>query len=485
MSEHRHRWRALLLLLLSSNAIAEPADPSAEVPESHGHDVERELVALRQRVAALEADQPTPITSGFSNGRFFIRSQDGAFRISPSLRLQLDGYAYAPRIDAPGAPTTSFLVRRARPEILGAILGGRVELMLAGDFAETRGGAAATDAFVLFHVAPWLNVQVGQFDVPFTFENRTSDRYIEFLERSFVVRNLGTAPKEPGVMVFGLAPDRSLFYSIGLFNGDGINQRNLDDQFDLVGRAFVRPLVRQHTLDRVQLGGSFSTGRRRFLDTAYLGGATTEDGWLTTGSGWSFFRTNYAGSDGMGTPIGVVPSGQTNRLGAEVSVPVGRFAFRSEYIYMAQDVDENLLGTGAVLRRAGELEAHGVYGLLSYWPIGNPRLLPDAGVHSDQRAETPSITDAHHLQLVTRVDYVHARYAPGVDTGPHALGGSQVGGIYRVVDLAVGANLWWTRHVRFSFNYILHHVDGGLAARTPSPDQAVLHELGARVALSL
>ena len=76
-----------------------------------------------------------------------------------------------------------------------------VYFWLAGDFALGPPASAApvapanlatTDDFVA--LAPWNNLailQVGQFDAPFTLENRPSDKYFDFMERSITVRAFG------------------------------------------------------------------------------------------------------------------------------------------------------------------------------------------------------------------------------------------------------------------------------------------------------
>lgn len=256
----------------------------------------------------------------------------------------------------------------------------------------------------------------------------------------------------------------------------------------MVGRSFVRPFTATPALDRVQVGGSFAWGRRTRTNQPYLGGAgAPADGWLATASGWSFFRTAYAGADGRGTQIGVVPEGDVGRLAAEASVPVGAFAVRAEYLYLAEEVDENLLASGAPLRAGGQVTGHGAYLLLGYWLTGDPRMLPDAGVQGaplfDATGAAPS--RGRSVQLVGRVDHARVRYRAGADLGPHVLGASQAAGTYRFTDVALGVNVWWTRHLRLSFNYVLDHIDGGRVANLPAPDQTTLHELSLRAAIAL
>ena len=116
-------------------------------------------------------------------------------------------------------PKSGAFVRRARVELRGW-LGRLFYFDVSGDFApEPVAGTdvapsalPATDNYLAF--APFgdrLIVQAGQFDVPFTLENRTSDAYTDFIERAMVARSLG-APrnKEVGVMVHGLLGDGRL-----------------------------------------------------------------------------------------------------------------------------------------------------------------------------------------------------------------------------------------------------------------------------------
>src|SRR5262249_28588217 len=106
-----------------------------------------------------------------------------------------------------------------------------------------------TDAFVNYGPSTWANVQVGQFLLPFTMENRVSDNTTPFLERSLVARGLG-APltRDIGAMFWGQAPKTLFYYTIGLYTGDGPNRTNADNRFDVVGRAFARPFIGQHGL---------------------------------------------------------------------------------------------------------------------------------------------------------------------------------------------------------------------------------------------
>src|SRR5207244_381508 len=108
-------------------------------------------------------------------------------------------------------PKDTLFVRRARAELQGTFM-GHFDFHIAGEFASTPAtGATGTvaDAYVIVDYLPYLKLQAGQFDLPFTLENRTSDKYFDFMERSVVVRSFGVpANKDQGAMLFGWLPKK-------------------------------------------------------------------------------------------------------------------------------------------------------------------------------------------------------------------------------------------------------------------------------------
>ena len=133
--------------------------------------------------------------------------------IFPSGRFQVDGYFFHSARTRP-VPNNTFLLRRARLELAGWI-GPSSTSASPASFALGPPASAApvapanlatTDDYVA--LAPWDNLailQVGQFDAPFTLENRTSDKYFDFMERSITVRAFGIPDnKEMGAMLHGI-----------------------------------------------------------------------------------------------------------------------------------------------------------------------------------------------------------------------------------------------------------------------------------------
>src|SRR5262249_4921514 len=155
--------------------------------------------------------------------------------------------------------------RRVRPEFAGEFL-HHWDFMLAGDWGAPGGDngkgtnqisagpppgyagtqtttvpAPATAAFPGDQADPPFNPEFGQFDAPFTMENRTSDKFFPFMERSLAVRVLGIPTnKEIGGMAWGETSEKLFHYEAGIFNGDGQNRLNVDNRADFMGRVFVR-----------------------------------------------------------------------------------------------------------------------------------------------------------------------------------------------------------------------------------------------------
>src|SRR5262249_15992992 len=158
-------------------------------------------------------------------------------------------------------------------------------------------------------------------------ENRTSDKYFDFMERSITVRNLG-APynKDVGAMVHGLLLDKAVYYSIGVFNGDGQNFRNVDNEADVIGPPCVAPAKFAHVplLENATIGGSFWIGNR--------GGNGLIFNTFTTQGAFAF--TTSKGSFGMAkTPMELHQHGDMNTYALEVDVPIQhKYGVRIEYV---------------------------------------------------------------------------------------------------------------------------------------------------------
>jgi len=112
------------------------------------------------------------------------------------------------------------------------------------------------DAYALVPVRRWLQVQIGQFRVPFSRQELTSSTRFQFTDRSLWSGGANSSgvrfiPSfDQGLMVWGwLGPRDLVEYYAGVFNGKGSNSAfNLDGFFLYAGRVAVNPLGRPRAL---------------------------------------------------------------------------------------------------------------------------------------------------------------------------------------------------------------------------------------------
>ncbi len=118
------------------------------------------------------------------------------------------------------------------------------------------------DAYVLVPVRRWLQVQAGQFRVPFSRQELVSGARFQFTEPSLWSGNANASGVRfipsftPGVMVWGWAGPRDLVeYYAGVFDSRDVNNPNvLDGFFMYAGRVVVNPLGRPRIFQESALG---------------------------------------------------------------------------------------------------------------------------------------------------------------------------------------------------------------------------------------
>jgi hypothetical protein len=455
---------------------------------------------------------PAPLEawhSGYHNGNFYIRSSDDVFRVYLQSRVHVDYYnAFGPGLNelAPGsAPAHGFVLRRARFEMAGEFfqqwqwqLGAEFAPSTATNVAANTGALsckvsattsalacnpaestvdapgvspAPTDVFVNFAPSPWANVQAGQFYLPFTLENRISDNTTPFLERALVVRNIGApTQRDIGSMFWGESPNRVLYYTAGIFNGDGPNRPNADSRYDFVGRAFVRPFAGSTTTPTqwAQLGVSVHAGSR---DSSKVGYDMPS---LTTSQGFAFWKPTY--TDSYGRLIHILPSASQEAIGGDLYLPVGNFDLTGEFVYADYETREAVDGLqlSPFTERLGALKGWGYYAQLGYWILGNHEILgyPSYArpIHVD--LSQPQQTAQHGVQVVARFEQLGLTYQGssrgGVDDA------KTPSGDVNVTSFTLGVNYWATRHLRVSLNYGYYDLPAHSAL-------AQLHEVSARV----
>jgi phosphate-selective porin len=413
------------------------------------------------------ATEERPPLAGWHGGLFYLRDENDDFRLYFQGRAQIDTYSYfGPGVDDSKLKATIFL-RRIRPELSGEFL-KNWQWMLAGDWGATgvdnANGkiqtsptafaaaqtptyrAAPTDVYLNFRGDKIFNVQVGQFDAPFTMENRTSDKYLPFMERSLAIRTLGIPTnKEIGAMVWGETPDRLFFYSAGAFNGEGQNRPNVDLSADFMGRVFTHPFALGNSaIKDFQIGASARYGVRNTYWAYY------DYPSMTTQGNYQFWRAGFGSTR-------IIPSGSQLGLAAEIRLPVDQFDLTSEFVYVKNGTREAPDGSQDKLTyRKGELEGYGYYVQAGWW-------FGKRDVNGLPGYENPSHVDfakkdpppAHAVQLLVKWEQLNTKYS-----GASRVGAidpmSNIDGDIKVNAFSFGANYWASKHVRLTVNYVLN-----------------------------
>lgn len=179
--------------------------------------------------------------------------------------------------------TNTFFLQRVRVNFDGK-LAKNLTYRVGGDFIRKP---ALTDAYVKYKINDALSFQAGQMKTPLSFENQFNPAFdCEMFDYATVIKQLtgyengitgiGALGRDIGVMASG-----SLFkikksekdsvyiieYKVGVFNGNGINNKDNDNSKDVIGRIDFHPWIKELTIT-----GSYQNGMyKNEIDTALQG----------------------------------------------------------------------------------------------------------------------------------------------------------------------------------------------------------------------
>ena len=178
--------------------------------------------------------------------------QSGA-AVTASRAFKLSGYAQA-EYTAQDVGLDGFSIHRARLTLSGDIT-NKIRFKFQVDLTKSP---LLLDAAVevAFHEA--ASLRVGQFKVPFGMESLTSSSDLDTIDRSQAVSklapgfDLGASGRDIGALLFGKIS--ILEYSLGVFNGAGINKTDTNNDKDFAGRVVIRPF------SFLSLGASYYDG---------------------------------------------------------------------------------------------------------------------------------------------------------------------------------------------------------------------------------
>ena len=232
-------------------------------------------------------------------------------------RLRIDARArFTADLRDPGVPlgdegTSGFDIARRRIGVSGSI-------RRVADFQvehELAGGRGWRDVYVDFRGLRRVDIQGGQFKLPFGLDENTSSTNLDFVYRS---RAATLSPgRDPGVMVHGRA--RVLRYEGGIFTRDGDNGRtdrtaHVGNDWTSAGRLVLQPFRSSTSaFEDLQAGVAFTTSNTPLGVADFRGPSAL---------GRPFMREEFA------------IQGRRRRAGIEMRWRPGRFSVQSEFVRM-------------------------------------------------------------------------------------------------------------------------------------------------------
>lgn len=275
----------LALLLLFGAALCRAQTPAAadtavQVPTL------RELTA---EVAALKAKSAT-----------WDKILAGLPRISGYVQA---GYEWSEN-------TSTFFVKRARLSLAGDIA-PKIDYRIQVEFVSPR----LVDLYLRYRPFDALNLQVGEFKIPFSIENTDyAPLRLELIEYPMALRRLmgysdlcglSATGRDLGAQLYGGFWHRDGYsivsYNIGVFNGEGLNVKDKNRSKDFVARLMLRPAA------GLLLSGSYyrgEYGESYLLRERYGAGACYDRGAVVLRGEWIGGRTGERESAGWYALLG-------------------------------------------------------------------------------------------------------------------------------------------------------------------------------------
>ncbi|MGH9933116.1 MAG: porin [Pyrinomonadaceae bacterium] len=296
---------------------------NASIPAAAPSPATGPLTAAQTEQAQTEAHKPETVTAETADVR------PKGVEVT-SGKIKFNGLLQAWFIGGNGGQTDTFRIRRAELKFTGemsphfkwtVMVDPSKSLSLNNTFT-TIGGTPVVkdtsvnqasrilqDAFITLSYWKKVNINVGQFKIPLSLEGLQSSGTLD-TERALFASDRARGGtygdiRDVGLMFYGPLTKR-VDYQIGIFNGSGESQNDLDknDQKAVAGRLVVRPSI----FRGLQVGGSGVWGNgqrgdrprrdRLGAEALFVHGPLTVKGEVMTGSDGAIHRRGYYGHFG-------------------------------------------------------------------------------------------------------------------------------------------------------------------------------------------
>jgi len=97
------------------------------------------------------------------------------------------------------------------------------------------------EVYLEYQALTFAKFKIGQFKIPFSPSYLESSSRLKFIDRPLAVTNL-SSEFDIGAQLSGELFKGYLDYSLGIFNGEGPNKKEIDNNKDFIGRLVINPL---------------------------------------------------------------------------------------------------------------------------------------------------------------------------------------------------------------------------------------------------
>lgn len=296
----------------------------------------------------------------FTLASFGANAQDKEKKISVVSDIKFSGYVMTQYqySSQENNKSNSFNVRMARMSLEGRVLKDfywKTQIQFNGNTSNLGNSPRVVDMFAEWQKYSFFKVKIGQYKRPFTFENPMNPIDQGFMSYAQNVSKLSgfsdrtgehaSNGRDLGLQIQGdfLKNNKGrnlLHYQIGVFNGQGINVKDVDQQKDIIGGFWVMPVT------GLRIGAFGWTGsyarKGTWQETDAAGTVTEKSGIRSLDRNRYAFSAEYATND---------------------------WTFRSEYIHSQgygfkttyQDVDD---AKDCTINTAAGDKADGLYALM-------------------------------------------------------------------------------------------------------------------------
>ncbi|MBO4611814.1 MAG: hypothetical protein J5671_01435 [Bacteroidaceae bacterium] len=210
--------------------------------------------------------------------------------------------------DDDAASTHGFDVRRVRLSVKGN-MHEKVDYCVQAEYAGT---VRIIDAYFRWKIMPELNVQVGEFKVESSLESTYGPTSWMLIENPTAVTKLNgyndlsgvnshKNGRDIGMRLYGSFIHKENFdvlrYSVGVYNGNGINVKDNNNKKDVAGFLWIKPM-RQLSFTGGYYSGSYGPKGATHVRNRASAGVEWKDTKLTVRSEYLWGHTSFERSNG-------------------------------------------------------------------------------------------------------------------------------------------------------------------------------------------